>query len=100
MKKGLWYSAMITNALIADSKDSVATLTRPLIKGSFAEYETDGKIIKIQAVDDIPEYHKIAVTEIKKGDAVIKYGEIIGYAKCIIRMGEHVHTHNLSSDGR
>jgi len=91
---------MNTNALIADSKDSVVTLTKNLRKDTFAEYELDGEIKRVLARVDIPEYHKIAVADVKKGEPVIKYGEVIGYAKEDITIGDHVHTHNMSSDGR
>ena len=39
--------------------------------------------------------HKYAITPIKKGEDVIKYGNPIGHATCDIGVGEHVHTHNL-----
>lgn len=41
--------------------------------------------------------HKYAVRDIKKGEAVIKYGFSIGIAKQDIKAGEHVHTHNLKT---
>ena len=42
--------------------------------------------------------HKVAVRPIKKGEAVTKYGQIIGFAKEDIAPGEHVHVHNVSAD--
>lgn len=39
--------------------------------------------------------HKTALTDIAKGQAVIKYGYPIGLASKNIKKGEHVHTHNL-----
>lgn len=42
--------------------------------------------------------HKVAIRPIKKGDAVYKYGQIIGFAMTDIAPGEHVHVHNLSAD--
>ncbi|WP_053364584.1 UxaA family hydrolase [Bacillus sp. FJAT-27251] len=39
--------------------------------------------------------HKFAVQPIKKGDEIIKYGEVIGKASSDIAEGEHVHVHNL-----
>ena len=33
--------------------------------------------------------------EIKKGQSIIKYGEIIGTATSNINIGEHVHIHNV-----
>jgi altronate hydrolase len=42
--------------------------------------------------------HKVAIRAIKKGEAVYKYGQIIGFAKEDIAPGEHVHVHNLSAE--
>lgn len=41
--------------------------------------------------------HKSALFDIKKGEAVIKYGMRIGVATQDISRGEHVHTHNLKT---
>ena len=41
--------------------------------------------------------HKYALRDIKKGEAVIKYGYPIGTAAADIAAGEHVHTHNLAT---
>jgi hypothetical protein len=38
--------------------------------------------------------HKVALTDIAAGDAVVKYGVVIGYATQPIVKGEHVHVHN------
>lgn len=42
--------------------------------------------------------HKIALTDIKKGENVIKYGYPIGHAIEDIKAGEHVHTHNIKTN--
>jgi altronate hydrolase len=39
--------------------------------------------------------HKIALRQIAAGEAVHRYGQVIGFAKRPILAGEHVHTHNL-----
>ncbi|SNZ20265.1 UxaA family hydrolase [Cohaesibacter gelatinilyticus] len=44
---------------------------------------------------DVARGHKIAACSIAKGDAVRRYGQIIGVAKADISIGEHVHSHNL-----
>lgn len=41
--------------------------------------------------------HKYAICDIKKGQAVIKYGNTIGIATEGIKAGAHVHTHNLTT---
>ena len=62
-----------------------------------AELEAGTKIPaeNIICVDSIPFGHKIATAVIKKGEAVRKYGHIIGFAGCEIKPGQHVHIHNL-----
>ena len=42
--------------------------------------------------------HKIALTDIKEGQDIIKYGYSIGHAVCDIKKGEHVHTHNIKTN--
>jgi altronate hydrolase len=42
--------------------------------------------------------HKFAVANIKEGDAVYKFGQIIGFATKNIASGEHVHTHNIKAE--
>ena len=46
---------------------------------------------------DVPIGHKVALTDIKTGDTVIKYGQDIGKAVADIKKGEHVHVHNLKT---
>ena len=41
--------------------------------------------------------HKIALVDIKKGDLVKKYGQVIGIATENISKGDWIHTHNLTS---
>ncbi len=43
----------------------------------------------------IPFGHKAALCDIAAGAPVIKYGIVIGQAKCDIASGEHVHVHNI-----
>ena len=70
-----------------DPADNVVTATRTLEAGT--------------AVDDvvttaiIPRNHKLASREIKAGEAVRKYAQVIGYATELIVAGGHVHTHNV-----
>ncbi|NIA71763.1 altronate dehydratase [Pelagibius litoralis] len=42
----------------------------------------------------IPTGHKLATRTIAPGDPVVKYDQIIGFAKQAIAAGEHVHVHN------
>ena len=45
----------------------------------------------------VPQGHKVALKDIKKGDTVWKYGQDIGIAKANIGKGEHVHVHNVKT---
>ena len=49
--------------------------------------------------DPIPRGHKFALTPIAKGDAVLKYAQVIGYAADDIAPGGHLHTHNVEFRG-
>lgn len=40
--------------------------------------------------------HKVAIAPMAQGTAVIKYGQIIGFATKDIAVGDHVHTHNMA----
>ena len=41
--------------------------------------------------------HKFALFDIKKGDLIKKYGEIIGIATEDIQIGDWIHIHNIKS---
>jgi altronate hydrolase len=45
----------------------------------------------------IPGGHKLAAAPIAPGEAVRRYGQIIGFATRAIEPGDHVHSHNLSA---
>lgn len=60
-------------------------------------HERDNVAVRLTPLRDIPAGHKVALTDIPEGDAVIKYGHPIGRATRNIRTGEWVHTHNLST---
>ena len=58
--------------------------------------ETDS-VLNITVLNDIPIGHKVALTDLKTGDTIIKYGEDIGKMVGDVKMGEHVHVHNLKT---
>ncbi|HEY9561778.1 MAG TPA: UxaA family hydrolase [Anseongella sp.] len=57
--------------------------------------DTTGPIVTRQPV---PALFKVAVTDIRKGEKVIKYGMCIGIAIRLILKGEVVHTDNIKSN--
>ena len=56
----------------------------------------DDSVAILTEKDIAPAGHKIARHPIAKGAAVLKYGQIIGYATDAIATGAHVHGHNLA----
>ena len=49
----------------------------------------------VTAAEDVARGHKLALTAIREGEAVVKYGNPIGLAKCDIAPGAWVHVHNV-----
>ena len=56
----------------------------------------DGRKITVQTPVTLG--HKIASTNIARGDKILKYGVSIGSATVDILAGQHVHVHNMKSD--
>jgi len=73
------------------SRDMVAVALQPLKAGETVSFGAKEITLK----DDLPMGHKAAMRDIRKGEAVIKYGYPIGEATEDIPEGGHVHTHNL-----
>lgn len=47
--------------------------------------------------EEVPRGHKVAVRDIRKGEAVVKLGQVIGVAAVDISAGAHVHVHNIDA---
>ncbi len=50
---------------------------------------------KIRVAVMVPAGHKIATHDIKEGEPVRRYNQIIGFATRPIKAGEHIHVHNI-----
>ena len=50
----------------------------------------------VRARTHVPAGHKIATASVAAGEAVRKYGQILGFASEAIAPGDHVHTHNMA----
>jgi (2R)-sulfolactate sulfo-lyase subunit alpha len=86
-------------ALIHAHPDFVGVATDDIAKDEeiVAVYMDDGKQTSIRSREEIPLGHKIALRNVKEGEKVIEYGEVIGKATLNISPGDHVHVHNLKS---
>ena len=85
--------------LVHEKADNVGVATVDIKAGENAKglfMDTQEKI-DMKAVQEIPLGHKIALTELKAEDSVIKYGHDIGRVVADIKTGEHVHIHNLKT---
>ncbi|GAB3479677.1 UxaA family hydrolase [Marinomonas epiphytica] len=68
-------------------KDNLAVAITALPEGA----EVEG----VTLIDKIPAGHKFSVQGLSKGEHIIKYGQVIGYAACSIEAGSHLHSHNI-----
>lgn len=89
----------MAKAIQIDAKDNVATVTSDVEPSETVEVlSPEGEVItKPETTESIPFGHKIALIVLKRGDKVVKYGEVIGVASKPIQIGEWVHTHNVES---
>jgi altronate dehydratase small subunit len=90
---------MGNKAIQIDERDNVATVTGDVDAGAQLEVISPdgGVILKLKVSETIPFGHKLAIRPIKKGEVILKYGEIIGVASKPIPAGAWVHTHNIGS---
>lgn len=84
-------------ALLLNPEDTVATALSDAAAGDTAEIilgrEKTGRLVT--TLDAVPFGFKIAVSPMKKGSLVIKYGLPIGVASRDIAPGSLVHIHNI-----
>lgn len=74
-------------------EDNVAVALKPLASGSAMDVDQAA----VTLLEEIPQGHKFALTDIPAGSSVIKYGCAIGIAKENIAAGAWIHTHNLKT---
>ena len=83
-------AASLDNAVLhLHPADGVALARLPLAAG----LSLDGGITVRHT---IPVGHKVALRRHAVGEAVLRYGQVIGFATTAIEPGDHVHSHNLS----
>ncbi|XDZ66626.1 UxaA family hydrolase [Alphaproteobacteria bacterium LSUCC0684] len=73
--------------VVLNPSDNVATL---LDEKTEVNRLSDG----MRIADHVPFGHKVSLHPIAVGDAIVKYGVMIGMATKPIKKGEHVHVHN------
>ena len=85
--------------LAHERSDNVGVATVDIKAGEVAKglYMDTQSPVEVRALNEIPLGHKVALRDLKVGDTVIKYGHDIGRVTADIKMGEHVHIHNLKT---
>ena len=81
-------------AILINEIDNVAVACNDFKRHE--EINIHGKTVVL--LDDIGMAHKIAVTDISKGEDIVKFGVCIGSATANIQAGELVHLHNIKSN--
>ena len=76
--------------------DTVAVARQALAAGTVVDTADLGGPGPLALRSDVPAGHKVALRDVAAGEAVRKYGQLIGLASVPIAAGEHVHVHNLA----
>ena len=90
----------IPHLLVHDRSDNVGVVVvEDLSAGTkmLCVVTQDNSDFRLTARADIPIGHKVALSDLKKGDTVIKYGEDIGRMTGSAKKGGHVHVQNLKT---
>lgn len=69
-------------------RDNVAVAVRAIARG-------EEILPGVVANQDIPQAHKVALTDIPEGGPVLRYGAVIGLARAAIRRGDWVNENSL-----
>ena len=88
------------HVVLHDARDTVAVaVVEGITSGTTltAWIMDEDKTIAVQATQDIPIGHKVALRDMAVGDTVLKYGIDIGKVVAPIKAGEHAHVHNIKT---
>ena len=79
-----------------DKMCKIKSRSHPKIKQNYRMLVNKLEDIERQLAELAPTEIISGSETVAQGDNVLKYGEVIGRARCDIRPGDHVHTDNLS----
>ncbi|CAN7492335.1 altronate dehydratase [Polaromonas sp. CF318] len=86
--------------VLHDAKDTVAVVVVEGVKAGTAMtgwIMDEDRMINVQAQQDIPIGHKVALKDMAVGDTVLKYGIDMGKVVANIKAGQHAHVHNIKT---
>ena len=90
---------MIKRSIIMKEKDYVATVLEDIKKGDIVRIynKENNYLYELEAMENIPFGNKIELSDINKGEKIVKYNEFIGECTQDIKKGYLVHVHNVKS---
>ena len=86
--------------VLHDAKDTVAVVVVEGVKAGTAMtgwIMDEDRMVTVQAQQDIPIGHKVALKDMATGDTVWKYGIDMGKVVAPIKTGQHAHVHNIKT---
>jgi (2R)-sulfolactate sulfo-lyase subunit alpha len=86
--------------VLHDAKDTVAVVVVEDVKAGMTLsgwIMDEDKLVKVEAKQDIPIGHKVALKDMNPGDTVWKYGIDMGKVVAPIKAGEHAHVQNIKT---
>lgn len=90
----------IPQLLVHDKRDNVGVVVVENLKAGdkmLCVVTEDDSDFTLVAKQDVAIGHKVALTDLREGDTIIKYGEDIGRVIAPVTTGEHIHVHNLKT---
>ncbi len=94
-------SNQIPDFLVHDAVDSVGVV---VVEDANSGKTLNGWVmdsdetIHVEAIENIPLGHKIALSDLDAGEKVIKYGFPIGQVVAPVKKGGHLHVHNAKTE--
>ena len=88
------------HCILHDAEDTVAVVVVEGVRGGTAMtgwIMDEDRTIDLEARQDIPIGHKVALKDMAPGDTVVKYGIDMGKVTAAIRKGEHAHVHTIKT---
>lgn len=86
--------------VLHDAKDNVAVVVVEGVKAGAAMtgwIMDEDRMVNVQAKQDIPIGHKVALRDMAVGDTVWKYGIDMGKVVKPVQTGQHAHVHNIKT---
>ena len=88
---------MRIRAILLQPVDKVVTVVDDVHAGDTVFYQKEGQEVEVEAREEVPAFHKVAVVDLKDGEEVIKYGQVIGAMMSDAKKGDWISHKNVRS---